>query len=86
MLVKKALIDEGFDKRGVRVGHGRGTSLCWLEVQASCRKGAYWQKEYDLALAIAQRVTGRHGDYSGEISVTMDKVSWGWLKEEVGNV
>ena len=76
MLVKKALIAEGFDKCGVRVGHDRGTAAGWLEIQASCRKGAYWQKEYDLALAIAQRVTGRHGDYSGEISVTMDKVRW----------
>jgi len=75
-VVKKALIAEGFDKRGVRVGHGRGTSLCWLKVQVSCRKGAYWQKEYDLALAIAQRVTGRHGDYNGEINVTMNKVRW----------
>ena len=76
MLVKKALIAEGFDKRGVRVGHDRGTAAGWLEIQVSQRENKARREEYDLALAIAQRVTGRHGDYSGEISVSIGSVRW----------
>lgn len=76
LAVKKALIEAGFDKREVRVGHGRGTSAYWLEIQASVPKGGYWQDAYGLVVNIAQRVTGRHGDYDGCITVNMKPGRW----------
>ena len=71
MLVKKALIEAGFDKQAVRVGHGTGTALCWLEMKVNMPEGMSYDESYDKAIVVAQRVTGRHGDYSGEINVAV---------------
>ena len=75
-VVKKALIEAGFDRRRTHVGHGRGTAANWLEIEVSVSNEEYWQKDYAKAINIAQRVTGRHGDYDGQISVTTNP-AWG---------
>ena len=67
--VKAALIEAGFDKNVVSVGHGRGTAAAWLEILVNQIDGLAYNDSYELALTTAQSVTGRHGDYSGQITV-----------------
>ena len=67
--VKKALIEVGFDKQVVSVGHGHGTAAAWLEILVNQTDG--YDESYERAIATAQKVTGRHGDYSGQINVTV---------------
>ena len=67
--VKTALIEAGFNKNVVSVGHGRGTAAAWLEMLVNQIEGLAYNGSYELALSTAQRVTGRHGDYSGQIAV-----------------
>lgn len=69
--VKKALIKAGFDKDVVSVGHGRGTAAAWLHILVDRIDGLDWNDSFDLALSTVQRVTGRHGDYSGQINVSV---------------
>ena len=58
--VKKALQAAGMN---VRVEHGKGTSAWWLYIFLvdMSRRGE--------SINIAQRITGRHGDYDGKINV-----------------
>jgi len=80
--VKDALLKAGFTN--VRVGHDRGTAWGWLLISCDNKPFAAGKEGLrrvgDLAeqpcqakrlevLRIAQAVTGRHGDYEGEILV-----------------
>ncbi len=65
--VKDALVQSGFTN--VRVGHGAGTSWGWLKIHCDARPGQSFQEKMVEATRIAQAVTGRHGDYDGEINV-----------------
>lgn len=79
--VKQALARRGIK---AKVGHGKGTGWAWLEINLGDPKhrngliidqfglGRYTKKErhfQDKVLLIAQEITGRHGDYSGEILI-----------------
>ena len=66
--VKAALIKAGYT--GVRVGHGRGTAWDWLHIICNELPSQDWQSKYREVEAIAQQVTGRHGDYGGRISIS----------------
>ena len=65
-LVKKALIEEGFT--GVSVGHDRGTAAAWLNIAVD---KVYGKRTDEAALEVVQRVTGRHGDYHGQIAISI---------------
>lgn len=65
--VKDALVKAGFTN--VRVGHGTGTAWGWLEIRCDAKPGQSYQDKRVEATRIAKAVTGRHGDYSGEINV-----------------
>jgi len=83
--VKEALKKAGIE---AEVKHGRGTAWGWLEInigdpglQNGLRQGPfgsqYTDEEralHDTVLKIAKEVTGRHGDYNGEILV----LAQGW--------
>ena len=62
--VKTALAKAGIK---ARVGHGRGTSWGWLYITVD--RALMLRPEI---VAIAQRVTGRKGEYDGNISVFAD--------------
>lgn len=78
--VKKALADAGIK---AKVTHGRGTAWGWLHINIGSPKlrngfrsepfdHQYTEEELELhrkVLKIAQDVTGRHGDYDGEIMI-----------------
>ena len=65
--VKDALIKAGFTN--VKVGHGSGTAWGWLDIYCDAKpKQSYQDKRVEVIL-IAKGITGRHGDYNGEISV-----------------
>jgi len=80
--VKAALREAGID---ARVGHGSGTAWGWLEINVGsgtqfgpceceqdgprCRRCREMRCLRDAALQIAQRVTGRSGEHSGDILV-----------------
>lgn len=65
--VKEALLKAGFPN--VRVGHSTGTAWAWLAIHCDAKPGQSWQDKRIEALRIAKAVTGRHGDYDGEINV-----------------
>lgn len=65
--VKEALIKAGF--RNVRVGHGTGTAWAWLDIHCDPKPRQSWREKRNEVLRIAKRVTGRHGDYDGDIAV-----------------
>ena len=60
--VKAALAEAGIK---AKVGHGSGTAWAWLEINLG---SGNWGL-HDRAVQIAQSVTGRHGDYNGQISI-----------------
>lgn len=78
--VKRALTDSGIE---AKVTHGRGTAWGWLHInigdpkQRNGLKSAPFGNQYteeELALhrkvlKIAQEITGRHGEYEGEIII-----------------
>ena len=90
--VKSALLANGIDV--LRVGHGRGTSSWWLEIELArplefaceqhgsqhtwdrqdcnaCQDFAQYMRVITQSVvAIAQKATGRHGDYDGRMSVS----------------
>jgi hypothetical protein len=81
--VKEALKKAGID---AEVGHGRGTTWGWLEINIGdprMRGGLklhpfeYQYTEEEQVLNITQEVTGRHGDYDGRISL----LAQGWRKK-----
>lgn len=67
--VKRSLIEIGFSKDVVRVGHDTGTAAAWLNILVNQLPGTTPEQCEELAITDAQRVTGRHGDYNGLISV-----------------
>ena len=66
--VKDALIQAGYGN--VRVKHGTGTAWSWLDIYADVRPNQSWQDKRIDIIRIAQRTTGRHGDYDGNINIT----------------
>ena len=69
--VKDALIEAGFTN--VKVGHGRGTAWGWLKIHCAAKLGQSFPRSFQEnrveVIRIAKAVTGRHGDYDGEINV-----------------
>jgi len=61
--VKEALSKAGFK---ARVGHGSGTAWGWLEIYPI---GKWGTSTRGKVLRLIQQVTGRHGDYDGEIII-----------------
>lgn len=60
--VRAALKAEGIKFR--RVFHGTGTACTWLKIT-----GIDWNQR-ERVIAIAQRVTGRSGEYDGRINAS----------------
>ena len=54
-----------------RVSHGTGTAWGWLNIYPISYPPTLndWQTRQRAIITIAQRVTGRRGDYDGEILV-----------------
>jgi len=50
----------------VNVGHGTGTSWAWLYIDT--KKPEDFRRWRDI-VRVAKKVTGRDGDYDGEINV-----------------
>ena len=65
--VKDALLKAGF--ANVRVGHDRGTAWGWLLISCDNKPEQSYQDKRVEVLRITKAVTGRHGDYEGEILV-----------------
>jgi hypothetical protein len=66
--VKDALLKAGFPV--LRVGHARGTARGWLEIWMEKATPEQWRDGTEnKAIAIAQLVTGRRGEYDGRIVV-----------------
>ena len=65
LAVKEALVKAGY--RNVKVKHGTGTAYGWLDIWAESDED--WQTIRGNVIRIAKQVTGRHGDYDGEINV-----------------
>jgi len=69
--VKDALLKAGFTN--VKVGHDTGTAWAWLKIHCDAKPGQSFLKSFQDSRAevirIAKAVTGRHGDYDGEINV-----------------
>lgn len=65
--VKKALIASGYTN--VKVGHGSGTAWGWLHIKCDAKPGQSFQEKDSAVIRIAKEVTGRHGDYDGNINV-----------------
>jgi len=61
--VKEALKEAGID---CKVKHGKGTSYAWLYIFIDRNT------DHDTVLNIAQKATGRHGEYDGGINVFRD--------------
>ena len=66
--VKEALVKAGFPN--VRVGHGTGTAWGWLEIRCDAKPGQSYQDKRSEALRLARAITGRGGDYDGDILVS----------------
>ncbi len=66
-VVKDALIKAGYSN--VRVNHGTGTARSWLHIHCSPKSGQSSEDKRRNVIRIAQRVTGRHGEYDGNINV-----------------
>ncbi len=64
--VKQALAKAGIV---ARVGHGTGTAAWWLHIIPQYTTGEDWRELTNRCIRIAQAVTGRRGDYDGQINV-----------------
>ena len=64
-IVKQALVEAGYT--GVTVGHGTGTAYGWLHIGVNHRIS--YDKDYIDVETIAQRATGRHGEWGGCINI-----------------
>jgi hypothetical protein len=67
--VKDALSAAGIK---ARVGHGKGTAWNWLHIKIDLPENCsenYWRELWPIAEKIAQAVTGRRGEYGGEINL-----------------
>jgi len=67
--VKQALAEAGIK---AKVGHGTGTAWSWLEINLELN-GSDCPQLKRQALSIAKRVTGRHGEYDGDILILAQK-------------
>ena len=65
--VKQALLEAGY--LNVRVTHARGTAWGWLGIYCDPKPNQTWQEMRNKVLRIAKSVTGRHGEFDGEINV-----------------
>jgi hypothetical protein len=65
--VKEALLKAGYTH--VRVNHGTGTAWAWLLIQCDPKPGQSYQDKRIEVLRVAKEVTGRYGDYDGDINV-----------------
>lgn len=72
--VKQALKKAGIPFLSVR--HGSGTSWGWLKINIgpdpdneNLTYPGEWRKRIDDVLRIAHEITGRHGEYDGQINV-----------------
>lgn len=65
--VKEALLKAEFSN--VKVSHGTGTAWAWLLIHCTAKPGQSFQDNRVEVIRIAKAVTGRHGDYHGEINV-----------------
>jgi len=72
--VKAALAAAGII---AKVSHGKGTAWGWLKVNVGTGNGYLHEK----VLEITQEVTGRHGEYSGNINVYCQS-DWNSRKNE----
>lgn len=65
-------VKDALRRRGIRarVGHDRGTAWAWLTILVSRE---YCDTVRRQVLGIAQTVTGRHGEYDGQILVTFER-------------
>lgn len=50
-----------------KVGHGTGTAWAWLEIYLGSPEA--WNTYHLSALSVAKGVTGRRGDYDGDILI-----------------
>ncbi len=66
--VKHALREAGLPVR--RVVHGTGAAWCWLDITLGAKGWTY--ERMRQTVDIAQRVTGRSGDYDGKINVSRE--------------
>ena len=66
--VKEALAERGIK---AKVEHGSGTAWAWLEISPISYPAELedWTTRQTVIHAIAREITGRHGDYQGEILV-----------------
>jgi len=71
--VKDALVKAGYTN--VKVGHGTGTAWSWLKIHCERKPDQTFDQSYMHIIGIAQGVTGRHGDYNGQINVYIQHVS-----------
>lgn len=60
--VKEALKEAGIN---AKVGHGTGTAWSWLEINVGKGNGNL----RDKVLSICKEITGRKGDYDGNINI-----------------
>jgi len=65
--VKEALLKAGYTN--VKVHHGTGTAWGWLVIHCDNKLGQSYEAKRLEVLRITKAVTGRHGDYDGEINV-----------------
>ena len=65
--VRKALADKGY--KVLHVGHGTGTARCWLHIKVASQPECLRHETMQAVIRIAEKVTGRLGDYDGRINV-----------------
>lgn len=68
--VKQALRGAGYRK--IKAGHGRGTGWGWIHVAVQRDERQPWATQYRGVIDTVQQATGRHGEYHGNISVSLD--------------
>lgn len=67
--VKEALLKAGYPV--LSVGHGSGTAWGWLEIRlCPPKQGEDWWERNRQVISLAKSITGRTGDYDGEILVS----------------
>ena len=65
--VKAGLKSAGFT--AINVTHGTGTGWSWLDIKLAATHSFDDTRQ---AIRVAQEITGRTGDYNGEISCTVE--------------
>ena len=65
--VKAALKERGIPVKWIK--HGRGTASGWLKINLGANAKADYRSLRAQVLAIVKQVTGRRGEYDGEILI-----------------